>query len=322
MLPIHADQVEELVRQPLTLSLGTVDDAEPVSFAEVADYGPLVRVALQPSRVSVLCRLLQRSAGPGEGEYRTFVAGEQVVVAVVGGPRGDCVLLGKLSSAADPWPTKVAGLDSTENKFAFERCLTPYLFECAGRWLVRDTKTKALLTIADDGSVLVRDASGAGLALSADAFSVQDSTGKFALQLDFSGGRATVQVKDAVLSLASSSASPSSSALAVPGQLSISAAGQPAHEHACSTEAVANILVQVLLALGAANPGPLLGAALTGLAPTAVASALGLAAITPLLPPVALALQGAFAAAQSKPPGVPGQGQVQPGVGSSGILIG
>lgn len=318
----HADQIRELVDQGVTLSCGTVDPAAPAAFDAVGDYGPIVRVSLQPSRVTVECRVLQRFAGPGEGSYHPFVAGDEVLVALTNGPRGECVVLGKLSNSIDVWPTKVAGQDATSNLFAFDRCLTPYLFECAGRWLVRESKTGALLTIDEEGSVLVRDSAGDGLHLSADAFTVQDASGKLVLQLDFTGGRATLQARDAVLSLASSSASPTSSALAVPGQLSISAAGQPAHEHALSTEALAGVLTQLLVAVGAANPGPVLGAALAGIAPTAVASALALAAVTPLLPPVAAAVQAGFAAAQPKPHGTPGLGQSAPGIGSAGILIG
>lgn len=319
---LHADQIRELVEQGVTLSCGTVDDAAPVAFDAVADYGPIVRVSLQPSKVTVECRILQVQAGKGEGSYRAFVPGDEVLVALCNGTRGECVVLGRLSNSVDVWPTKVAGLDSTKNNFAFDRVLTPYLFECAGRWMVRDSTTKALLTIDDDGNVLVRDSAGDGLGLSADAFSVQDASGKFVVQLDFTGGRATLQAKDAVLSLASSSASPSSSALAVPGQLSISAGGQPAAEHALSTEALAGILTQLLLAIGTANPGPVIGAALGGAGPGIVASALALAAVTPLLPPVSGAVQAGFALASNKPPGAPGVGQIAPGLGSAGILIG
>lgn len=317
---VHVDQLRELIGEaPAAVSFGTVEEGETsVDFSSVADYGPLVSVSLQPSRVAVRCRVLQPHAGKGEGSWRPLVVGDEVLVAVTAATRGECVVLGRLSNSVDAWPTKVAGQDSTGNAFAFDRLNTPYLFECAGRWLTRESKTGAMLSIDDTGTVTIRDGAGDALQVSADLLAVQSSDGALSLQLDVNGKRATLQAGGALLSLGDSGAS----ALVSPGQLSVSTAGQPAHEHAVSTEAVAGIITQVLIALGSANPGPIIGAALGGLAPVVVSAALPLAAVTPLLPNVAGAVQAGFAATLQKPPGAPGLGQVSPGIGCVGLLLG
>lgn len=320
---IHPDVIRELAGDPpQQLSLGTVEEDDPVAFDAVADYGPVVTVALQPSRVSVQARVLQPVAGNGEGAYHPFVAGDEVLVALLGGARGDCVVLGKLSNGVDRWPEAVAGQDPTTNSFAFVRTKTPLLVECSGTFMLREALTEALVAVDANGAVTVRDGAGDALQLSADAFGVQDASGKFVVQLDFTGGRATVQAGDALLSLSSSDAKPSSSALVAPGQLSIAAAGNPAHEHLVTTEALAGVLTQLLTAIGLASPGPLIGAALGGAAPAVVSAAVAAAALVPLNPAVAAAVFGAFSAAAQKPPGVPGQGQLQPGIGCPGLLAG
>lgn len=320
MNPLNAEHVREIAGEPPRfLSLGTVEDEAPVTFDAELKY-PLVNVALQPSRISVRCRNLMRAGGKGEGDWYPFVAGDEVLVAMPSGPRGECLILGRAPSTADPFPTSVAGQDATKNALSFTRRACAHFEESKGPWTTMTQPSGAFVNLSAEGNVTLRDGSKGALQLSADALSYVSGDGKNLLQIDLGSPRFVLRVDKAMLVLQSSGAS----AILAPGALSLSAAGQPAHEHAISTEAVCGLLVQLLTALGTANPGPILGAALLGAAQTVVAAAVTLAAspIGALQPPVAGAIQAAFAIALQKPAGVPGIGQLTPGIGSAGIMIG
>jgi hypothetical protein len=325
MRPVEAELAEIAARPGIDprrwLTEGTVEPGDDALEFD-SDFGaPLVNVTLQPSKVQVRCRVLMQAAGNGEGEWHPFVAGDHVLVGIVNGNERSCVILGRLNNAIDKFPENVAGQDPRTNTFGFVRRRSPYLAEYAGPWIVRQATTGALLSIDSSGVVTVREGSGAALQLTPDVFTVQSADAKQLLQLDFTGERFTVQLGDALLTLGSSAAS-GPNALVSPGPFSLTTAGNPAAEHVTTAEAVAGILTQLLLALGAASPGPIIGAALAGTAPAIVATAMTTAGITPLLPPVAAAVYGAFGAATQKPPGVPGQGQLLPGLGASGLLTG
>lgn len=305
------------------LSYGTVSDEDPVEFDE-EEGGPLVAVILQPSKIEIRCRVLMQSAGKGEGEYVPFVAGDEVLVAL---PEGSSwsggVIMGRLTNGVDKFPIdSVAGQDPSQNNFAFKRTRSAYIHEVAGGYTLREATSGAFLQLTKDGNVTIRDGSKGALQMSADVLGYQSGDGKHLLQIDLSGKRFTLQVNDALLMLAAGDASPSSSALVSPGSLSISAAAQPAAEHATTTEAVCNLIVQVLKALGTANPGPILGASLVGVAPTVVAAAVPLAAVQPQDPLVGTAIFGMFSAATQKPAPVQALGQTLPGIGCAGVLMG
>lgn len=325
MQPVEAELAEIAGRPGIDprrwITEGTVDPGDDaIEFDD--DFGaPLVNVTLQPSKAQVRCRVLMQAAGNGEGEWHPFVAGDHVLVGIVNGNERSCVILGRLNNSIDKFPDNVAGQDPRTNTFGFTRRRTPYLVENAGPWIVRQATTGALLSIDSSGVVTIREGSGSVLQLTPDLLAIQSADAKQLLQLDFTGERFTVQIGDALLTLGSSAAS-GPNALVSPTAFSISTAGNPAAEHVTTAEAVAGMLTQLLLALGASSPGPIIGAALAGTAPAIVATALTAAGITPLLPPVAAALYAAFGAAQQKPPGIPGQGQVAPGLGASGLLTG
>lgn len=320
-------------------SYGTVDAEDPVVFDE--QYGPLVNVTLQPSKTQVRCRVGMHVAGNGEAEYFPFVAGDEVYVLLPeGSERGDCVIVCRLNNEIDKFPAEsIAGQDPTTNTFGFRRMRTAYVQEVAGPVVLRQATTEALLSFDTKGSVTLKDGNKAALQMSADAFGYQSGDAKYLLQLDLSGSRFTLQVDDAILTLAGSAASPQKNALSVPGALSLVTLGNPAAEHVVTTEAVFSILDQwqtAFLALWStawaaintpavgAPLGPVLTTALAAVfgAPAALAATATTAAVAPLNPAIGAAVFGAFASAAAKQPGTPGLGQGTPGIGCPGLLAG
>lgn len=325
---LDAAALGEIVRRPgidprQWVSVGTVDATQegPVTFDADEGY-PTVDVTLQPSKVSVRARVLMPAAGNLEAEWHPFVPGDEVLVALCRGSELDCVILGRLNNGFAKFPASVAGQDPTTNSFGFVRRRTPFVAEYAGPYLLRQDTTGALLSIDAAGAVTLIDGSKGALQLSADVFGYQSADASCVLQLDLGAPRFKLQVGDAQFTLSGSAASPQSNALVSPGPLSISASGNPAAEHLVTTEALGGILTQLLLAIGSSSPGPIIGAALGGVAPVLVAGALQLASVTPLLPSVAAAIVAGFASATQKPPGVIGLGQSFPGLGCPGLLAG
>src|SRR5579859_785093 len=100
------------------VSYGTVDadtsDAKAIQFKDddgnPSPYGPLVSVTLQPSGVSLPCRVLGQVAGNGEADYFPFLAGDEVLVLLPeGDERAGAVIVGRLNQEIDAWPLIVAG---------------------------------------------------------------------------------------------------------------------------------------------------------------------------------------------------------------------
>lgn len=319
------------------ISYGVVDD-EAVTFDE--ELGPLLAVTLQPSGYQVTCRLAYGTAGNGEGEYHPFVPGDEVLVAIPeGDERAGCVVFGRLNNGIDKFPDKsVAGQDPTTNTFGFRRMRTPWVEEIAGPWLLRQATTGALVSLDTKGTLTLKDGQKAALQMTPDLFGYQSGDAKFLLQLDLTGKRFTLQVDDAVLTISGSKASPAKSALAIPGTFAITTSGNPAAEHVATIEAIANVLAQLLgtisplitsglapLVTPAAGApiGPAIATPIVAaLTPAQLATAITAAASAPANPAVAAAIFGAFSGAQQKPPGVPGQGQLKPGIGCAGLLAG
>lgn len=316
----------------------TQDDSDPeVTFDE--EYGPLVKVVLQPSKRRALCRVGAFIAGNGEAEYHPFVKGDEVLVAIPeGDERADCVILCRLNNAIDKFPMdSVAGQDATTNTFGFRRARTPTVHEYAGPFTLRSALTGALLAFDNTGALTLRggdDASGAApaLQLSADVIGFQSSDATMLVQLDMTGEHFIAQVKDAILSISSSTANPEQNMISVPGSFALITGTNAAAEHAASAEAVANMVANMIMALGAAialaNPGPLTGAVFgtqtaLPLAGTAYATGITAAAATPIDTAIGLALFAAFQAqgAVQKPPAGP-TGQTAPGIGCAALLVG
>lgn len=333
--PIDVAALAEAMRAPGNdprqwVSFGLVSD-EPVDFDP--DHGPLVPCILKPSEAEVQCRVSMQVGGNGEGEYYPFVEGDEVLVVVPGGnERGGCVIIGRLPNARTPFPqTSVAGQDPATNAFGFRRTKAPFITEAAGTITMRQAESGAFLTLDQAGTVTIANGDKSALQLSADALTLQSSDGASILQLDITGGRATLQSGSAVLTLASTTAAPATSSLVVPNVLQLSTIGAPPAEHVTTTEQVINLVSGIFNVLGAAltalGATPLTGAVLGALFEDPAFST-ALAAAIPVLAQrqqnnlVALALVAAFANPTAKPAPVPLQGQTSPGIGCTGLLAG
>lgn len=312
------------------VSFGLVTE-EPIDFD--VDHGPLIPVNLTPSEVEVMCRVAMQVGGNGEGEYYPFVEGDEVIVLVPGGnERGGCVIVGRLPNQRTPFPQgSVAGQNPADNSFGFRRTKAPFITEAAGPITMRQAESGAFLSLDAAGTVTISNGEKSAIQLSADALTLQSSNGTALLQLDLSGGRATLQMGSAVLTLASATATPGTSSLVVPSVLQLAAAGAPPVEHLATTESVVNLVSGIFNVLGlllAPVAAPLTGTALSAFFVDPAFSVALAAAIPTLLsvrtqnPLVAAALVAAFASASAKPPAVPGQGQLQPGIGCVGLLGG
>ena len=301
------------------ISYGTVAAGEE-SIEFDADYGPLITVVLQPSNITVVCRVGMSIAGNGEGEYNPFISGDEVLVALPeGSERAGPVIVSRLTNSIDKFPENVAGQDPTTNSFAMKRQRTARVEEIAGPYLLRQATTGALLSIDASGTLSLRGGDSSMLQLSASAFAWQSQDAEHILQLDQVNGRFTLKVGDALLTLSNSSALPPSSGLVCNGSFAISAGAAPPIEHVLTTEAFCHILVNVLSLF-------VLPPAMMPLPPSTyapqVATALATASAAPLEQTVAATLFGLFLAPVPKPPGVPGQGQSLPGIGCRQLLTG
>ena len=120
--------------------------------------------------------------------------------------------------------------------------------------------------------------------------------------------------------------------LSVPGSFALITGTNAAAEHAISTEAVAHMVANMIMALGAAiaiaNPGPLTGVIFgtntaLPLAGTAYAAGITAATAAPMDPTMGPAIFAGFQAqgAIQKPPAGP-TGQTSPGIGCAALLLG
>lgn len=317
----------------------TEDDPDPCVTFDAS--GPLVKVTLQPSGSPVLARVAAFVAGRGEGSYFPFVEGDEVLVALPeGSERAGPVIIGRLNNEIDTFPSgSVAGQDPTTNSFGFARTRTPWVEERAGPFLVRNALNGALLSLDNAGVVTIRGGDGEDgkavvLQLSHDAAGIQGpssetSPPEFLMQLDFTGGHFLVQVKDAILSISGSTASPEVNTLSVPGSLTIGTIGNAPIEHIATVEGTANVLFHemtslaaAITAMGGATPltGASLGAAIAAWLGAGFPAGIATAAAAPL-PSTVLAAIVAWAAAPVQKLTSPA-GQSLPGLGCPGLLGG
>lgn len=294
------------------------------------ELGPLITVDLQPSKVRVRCRVASQCAGNGEGEYNPFVTGDEVIVLIPeGNERAGCVIIGRLNNGIDKFPAEsVAGQDPTANAFAFRRQRTPFIHETSSSYMVRSALSGAFFGFDLQGQLTIRDGTGSALQMGADAigFQSEGDPPKYVLQIDKTGGRFTLQVDDAVMTLSSSSADPQVSAINTPGTLELSTNANPAAEHVLTTEAFVHLFVLLLTAAGTAATPPFtfIPAPPVPASPlyAALATAISGAAVIPQNPALGAALFAAFSALTQKPPGAPGLGQAFPQLGSLGTMTG
>lgn len=325
------------------------ENENPVEFD--ADDGQVyVNCILKPSNIPCRARLGGAFAGPGEGFYSPFVGGEEVLLAL---PEGDvkagAVVLARLNNGYDGFPQgSVAGKDAESNTFTFMRSRPAITIESGASVMLRSASMGAMLQLAGTGAITLRDGAADVLQISPDVFGYQNGEGTIVMQIDQNAMRYTLAVGKALVTLTGDTAQLNpQSVIQVPSTLTLAAAGASmnnAVEHVISTEAMANVLTQYTTAMAAAQSAAFtagaaaataagevtLAAILTALAgafsalggPAPVAAAITVASTTPQSTIVATAIATAFAAALPKPIGVPGLGQLNPGIGSVGVLTG
>jgi len=319
------------------VSYGIVEAMTAGQGEQVIDFtpelGPLVQVTLQPSGISLSCRVGCRIAGNNESEYYPFVAGDEVLVVIPeGDERSGAVIIARLNQELDLWPGTVAGQDSTANTFGFTRMKAPYIVEFAASYMMRSAGTKAYMSFTQNGNVAIQDGNSSFLTFTPDAVTFGSGDGNEMIQFDLHQNLLVLQggtTTGSIFTIGDTSNFFSA------GTLALNLAGIPALENAASIQGVMNVLSQFLPQLWA-----LIGPALSAIpaAPTFPGGAPFAAALTPIFTvpaTIAAIIQAtmplaavssitlfadAIAQAVAVKPGDP-SGNF-PGVGSPGIIIG
>jgi hypothetical protein len=218
-------------------------DARSVHFKDadgnLIPEGPLVSVVLQPSGVTVVCRVAAGVAGVGEGEWFPILQRDEVIVLI---PEGDekagPVIVGRLNNQIDTWPSTVAGADATGNTFGFRRQRPPYILETASSYLVRSAATGAQIAIDTGGQIFLNNGDGARLFLGADAAGLTTPSGDTSLQLLVDDEQIAMVAGAATSFFMGASASQFTSR----GTLGIGTSGVVSLGHAVTMEQVINLL--------------------------------------------------------------------------------
>lgn len=301
-------------------------DGEVIDSVEFDDeLGPLVNCKLQPSNISMRCRIAQRFAGAGEAEYSPFIEGDELLVVILEGlEAAGGVIIGRLNNSIDTFPLEsIAGQDPTGNKFAFERRRTPFIQEYAATYMIRIASHGGFILLSDNGTITLRDGSKGALQMGPDAFSYMEGvpgennpdgtpTPTMLFQLDLTGRRLNLQVDDATLQMNSSDADNNAgkTILAAPTEFQVVLGTNQALENVATYESV--------LAMFDLFAASLLGPAGGPVALLALETAIALGG-PPLLTPSALALAAGKPLAQAapKPPADPATNiQLLPGLGA------
>lgn len=314
----------------------TEDQGQESVVADEEDGQLYVDVTLKPSNVPARARVGMIAAGAGEAVYFPLISKDEVLVAIPEGDvRAGCVIIARLNNSYDPFPSgSVAGKDGASNAFGMIRTRTAFTIESGQSVMLRSAPLGGFLLLDARGNITLRDGAKGVLQLGADVFGYQDAGGANFLQLDLTAKRLNVQVGTANLVLSGDGGGPNpQSFLGVPSTLTVATGGlglNNAVEHVLTTEASVSYLLEMLTQIAAGFalipavppfPG---GAPFAAVLSALIAS--GLASVTStagtLTPAAAAAIQAVFAAPVLKPPGVPGLGQVRPGIGSAGFLSG
>lgn len=224
--------------------------APPVRFKDdngnPSPYGPMVDVTLQPSGITLPCRVSGGVAGVAEAEYYPFVGGDEVIVAIPeGNERAGAVIIGRLNQEIDQWPITVAGQDATKNTFGFRRMKVPYIIETAASYLVRSALTGAQFGLDSEGKVILNDGDKGALTIGPDSIGLSSGDQETFVTLFpgdkqvFLGASSTSFLLDAVESVFISQ-----------GTLKFNLSGGAAVGTAVTAEQVVALLINVLTALG------------------------------------------------------------------------
>lgn len=245
------------------LSYGLVvegtDDRPPVMFdddeGEPLAEGPRVMVTLQPSNITVPCRVASFIAGVQEGSWYPFQPRDEVVVLVPeGDERAGCVIVTRCNQELDTWPRVVAGMDATKNNFGFWRLRTPFVIETAASFLIRSALTTAQIGIDPNGQVILADGDQNHLVVGPDGVSLSNGAQDTFLQANFNDKSVTLSAGSTRLELTNDAAL---SQFFTNGQLRISAGGGGGTGHAVTAEQLTSILANLICTLaiaGAFNP--------------------------------------------------------------------
>lgn len=169
------------------ISYGTVDagtpEQPPIIFKDAdgnpSPYGPMVMVTLQPTGISLPCRVAGAVAGDGEAEWYPFVPGDEVLVAIPeGDERAGACIIGRLNQELDAFPLIVAGQDVTKNTFGFRRMRTPFIVETAAAYLIRSALTGSQIGIDSEGKVIINDGDQGSLAIGPEAIGLSSGDGE------------------------------------------------------------------------------------------------------------------------------------------------
>jgi hypothetical protein len=276
---------------------------------------PVVLVQLMPSRQTVPCRVASSIAGTGEGEWTPFVAGDEVIVAIVDGDeRSGCTIIGRLNQSLDTFPSLVAGMDPTQNSIAFRRLRTPFVFETQNAWMVHNATTNSFLGIDQTGQVTAANGDQHALHVGHDFCGILLGDNSATVQLlpadSTFNSRAFLQANALQLMLDDTAAS-----LLTPGTVTFTTSGGGYQNgHAITTEQAVALIFGVLTAVGTVIPGPLVGAAFSAAVTGFLSTGIPLASVATIAPFEAL-LAAAFASFLPDPTGL------KPGIGTPGFLI-
>jgi hypothetical protein len=262
------------------VSFATVDadapDARSVDLAgpdgAPLPYGPMVAVTLQPSGVSLRCRVASQVAGDGEADWHPFVAGDEVIVLLPEGhERAGATIIGRLNQSLDAWPEVVGGQDSTKNTFGFRRIRTPYIVETANAYLVRSALTGSQFGIDAQGQVIINDGDKGTMVIGPDAIGFASGEGDTFVHVLPGDKEVFLGADTASFQLAASE-----SKFISQGAVSFATNGGMANGTAVTAEQVVAFVINVVTACAAAGwvgvpataaaIAPLVGGALTAMA--------------------------------------------------------
>lgn len=265
------------------VSYGTVDPGTPKqppiifkdSNGNPNPYGPQVMVTLQPTGISVPCRIAGAVAGDGESEYYPFIPGDEVIVIVPeGDERAGAVIIGRLNQELDAFPLVVAGQDVTKNTFGFRRMRTPFIVETAAAYLIRSALTGSQIGIDSEGKVLINDGDQGLMTIGPEGIGFTSGDGESFMtifpgpkEVYLGAGSTTFDLVDNAESKFISQAA-----------ISFATLGGSPNGTAVTAEQVVAFVINVLAVLASAGSftvGPLAAAAYAAAAPAAMGTVIG-----------------------------------------------
>lgn len=303
------------------VSYGTVDEDTPEAPATrfndadgaPLETGPLVSVTLQPSGVSVVCRVASFIAGLGEAAWIPFQRKDEVLVVVPeGNELAGCVIVGRMNQGLDLFPAIVAGQDATKNNFGFWRLRTPFVIESAEAFTIRSAKTGSQIGIDSTGQVIVNNGDKNQLVIGSDAMGLGTGDGKTLVQIAPGDGTILLQADGTQWSI-----TPKGATFLSSGSINIGSGGLSGSGHAVTVEQMITYVNAIFLSLSAAIAGPWVGAAIAALfaPPSAItATTISAASTLPIDPSALVALAAAFNV-PTDPTGI------KPGLGRPSFLL-